>query len=285
MIEHVVLSGGGPNCLIQLGIVAELRRCGHLDHLKSVYGTSAGAINCVILALGIPVDDFVTYMVTRPWHKWLDVNFMLANDVGGLAPAMKINEMMTPMLKAQGIDPKITMKEAFEKTGIETHIFTTELRSFTLVDLNHLTFPDLPIVHAASMSSAIFPLFSPFVHNNVYYSDGGLRNNFPMDVLLSKKPDLDTILGINILGNGPHFSNQMTFLETIYYIMVKTAVEIGHISQTHRLAAQCKYYLGYTNTSILSFSLWTQVFSDAEFRKAMVDKGTEAGKAFILEKY
>jgi predicted acylesterase/phospholipase RssA len=285
MIEHVVLSGGGPNCMIQLGIVSELKRCGHLDHVKSVYGTSAGAIICVALALGISIDDFITYIVDRPWQKWLDVNLMLSNEMGGMAPAMKINDMLTPMLTAAGIDPYITMKEAFERTGVDTHIFTTEIKSFTLVDLNHLSFPDLPMVYAASMSSSIFPLFSPFVYKDVYYSDGGMRNNFPMDVLLDKQTDPETILGINILGTTALYTDKMTFLETIYYIMLRTATEIGMIAQTHKLAEKCKYYVGYTNTSILSYSLWSQMFTEPAFRRAMVDKGVATGQSFILEKF
>ena len=155
MIEHVVLSGCGPNGLIEIGVVSELMRTGHLNaaNLKSVYGTSAGAMLCVILALRIPMDDYCEYLITRPWNKWLDIHYMEINIQCGVLPADKLKDSLGPMLKAHGHDG-ITLKEAFDKYKVDMHLFATELQSFCLVDLNHLTFPNMPVLHAVSMKTS-----------------------------------------------------------------------------------------------------------------------------------
>lgn len=286
MIEHVVLSGGGPNGLLQMGVIQELVRSGHLDvrNLKSVYGTSAGAIICVILALGIPMEEFCAYLISRPWNKWVDIRFMDVNAQGGFIQSERLKEALMPMLRAYGFE-NITLKEAFDRTRVDMHLFSTELETFTMADLNHVTFPNLPVVHAAIMSAALFPAFTPVAYEGKHYVDGGLRNNFPINELLRAYPETETVLGINLLGCSAAFKDNMTAIETIMYVMFQTAAEIGKTHKTHAVGQQCKYYLGYANKSMMDRQLWENFLIDAEYRKRLVDEGVQVGQEFIRAKW
>jgi len=287
MIEHVAISGGGPNGLVQLGALAEVVRAGHLNaaDVKSVYGTSAGAILGTILALNIPMEDYIEYMVHRPWHKWLDVNVMQANSQGGMMPSTKIRDIIQPMLTAFGYSEKTTLLEAYETTKVELHIFTTELETFRMVDLNHATFPNLTLLDAVCMSAALFPIFSPFKLDGKHYVDGGLRNNFPLNMLLKDHPDVDTVLAVNMMGGEPNYTETMTMVEVGFFLLNKSCIELGTIAQTHELGDRCKYYLCHASKNMLASKLWEDFFMRLEYRQELVDEGRAVGREFISAKW
>ena len=290
MIEHIVLSGGGPNGLVQMGVIVELMRSGKMDPcgIKSVYGTSIGSFIGIILALGIPLEEYCEYIVERPWNKWVDIHYADANTLRGFIPCETLKDLVRPMLKAHGFHENITLKEAYDLTNIDVHMFTVELDTFTLVDLNHATFPHLSMMQAACMSSALFPVFSPMVFEGKSYIDGGARNNFPLDMLLATKVDPDTVLGLNLVGDGStgKYSSQMTGVETMMYILFKTAYEMGCIEKTHKLGQTCTYYLGITNRSVIaSTDLWGSSLGDTGYRRQLLNDGLQLGKEFIGEKW
>ena len=286
MIEHVVFSGCGPNGLIEIGFAAELVRAGHLNagNLKSVYGTSAGAAIAALLILGISMDEFGEYMIRRPWNKWFDVNLMQANELCGLLKWEKLKDMVGPLLKAHGVADSLTLKGVYDLTHIDFHIFTTELESFRAVDLNHASFPDLPLQLALCMSAAAFPIFSPILYQGKHYADGDFRNHFPMDELLKTNPDVDTVLGVNMAGQDDPYHPSMTAVETLFYIFRRSVADICTCHETHALGQTCKYYFGHCNVSAMGPNVWNSFFNDEEFRRQRMVEGTDLGKQFILEK-
>lgn len=287
MIEHVAISGGGPNGLVQMGAFAELVKVGHLNAaaLKSVYGTSAGGILGAILALNIPMEDFIEYIVHRPWNKWLDINVMEANAQGGMMQSSKIREIIRPMLPAFGYSEETTLGEAYEKTKVDLHIFTTELESFQMVDLNHATFPELPLLDAICMSAALFPVFSPFLYKGKHYVDGGLRTNFPLDQLLKEHPADETVFAVNMMGVEPDYTETMTMVDIGFFLLNKASIELGTIAQTHEMGDQCKYYLCHQSKNMLGSKLWENFFMHPEYRRELVDEGRAVGQAFIRAKW
>ena len=101
MIEHIVLSGSGPNGLIQLGMLQQLINSNVvcLENIKSIHATSAGSIIGVLLCLHIPIQDIIDYFVHRPWDKWFKPNYygttcgyfvLLGYDSDAISPS-KIN--------------------------------------------------------------------------------------------------------------------------------------------------------------------------------------------------
>ena len=287
MIEHVAISGGGPNGLLQLGVLAELIKAGHLNaaELKSVYGTSAGSIMGVILALNIPIEEFVEYIVNRPWNKWLDINVMEVNAQGGMMPSFKIRDMIRPMLTAYGFSEDATLLDAYNKTHVDLHIFTTELQTFRLVDLNHVDFPDMTLMDAVCMSSALCPIFTPFPYKGKHYVDGGLRTNFPLDRLLKDHAADDTVFAINMMGAEPDYTDTMSMMETGFFLLNKASVELGKIAQSHEMGDKCKYYLCHQSKNMFASNLWENFFKYPEYRRQLADEGRALGQEFIRAKW
>jgi len=204
-IEYLVISGAGPNGLGQLGILEILTEVKFLDtsSIKKTFGTSAGAIIAANIALGIDIKEMIEYIVERPWNKMIKIdldNFLSLNQSKGLISSDLIKNAVIPFFKAYDIDTGITLKEAYQRTGIELNVITVEIGVFKDICLNHKTFPDLPLLTAVAMSSAMPPVFSPVEYEGKYYLDGGLLNNFPLNNLthLLKPSHYDRVLAIRI---------------------------------------------------------------------------------------
>ena len=69
VIKHLVISGGGPSVFRTLGAIYELNKRNNinLNEIKSIYGTSAGAVIGLLVSLNFDVDTIYDYMIKRPW--------------------------------------------------------------------------------------------------------------------------------------------------------------------------------------------------------------------------
>lgn len=208
MIEHVSISSAGPNGLTQIGMIQRVIELGILDInlVKSIHGTSAGSMIAVLLAMRIPIQEIMDYLVMRPWHKWakLDLDqFMIKK---GCVSDEYLRDIVAPFFHAYDFPETITMLELFDKTGIDVHIYTTAVTTMSMIDINHSTFPNVEVIKALCMSSSIPVLFTPVHYENEYYIDGGVLMRCPIlpypkeeciYFLIDYKPcvDLETSLG------------------------------------------------------------------------------------------
>ena len=64
-MNNLVLSGGGPNGMIQLGVLHTALKDGTLGVIKTLYAVSAGAFIGTALALHIPIETISDYFIER----------------------------------------------------------------------------------------------------------------------------------------------------------------------------------------------------------------------------
>ena len=174
-----------------------------MKNIKKIFGTSAGAILASGLALGLDIKEMIQYVIERPWNKMVKLdldNFLSLNQSKGLISSDVIKNALVPFFKAYDIDINITMEEAYQRTGIELQLIAVDVGIFKDICLNHENFPNLPVLTAVAMSSAMPPLFSPVEYEGKYYLDGGLLNNYPLNNLihLLKPNEYDKVLSIRI---------------------------------------------------------------------------------------
>ena len=181
MIEHLVISSGGPLGIVQLGMLSEAFSAGVLDinTLKSIHGCSSGAILGCVLCLKIPIQDLVDYIITRKWEKWIQYDIQNFYTKKGVVDNSCIAEIVIPFFKAYDVPLTITMEEFYQRTGMDYYVVTTESSEMKSVTLHHSTFPDLPVLTAITMSSAIPFAFPPVKYKDKYYIDGVCRRHCP----------------------------------------------------------------------------------------------------------
>lgn len=202
MIKHLVLPGGCVNGIKTLGILKHLSDTGliNVENIVSIDATSIGSVIAILIALKFSWPDITDYVVKRPWHETID--FSVANFVSlftqkGFYDQKLYNLFFKPFFDAKGISLDITFLDFYNLTNIDLHFYSLSLNRFELIDLNYIDFPDLPIIKAVQMTSAIPVLIEPVFHNDEYFVDGAYGSNYPLKYCLQREGVLvDEVLGI-----------------------------------------------------------------------------------------
>jgi predicted acylesterase/phospholipase RssA len=106
------------------------------------------------------------------------------------------------------------MKDFYERTCIDVHIYTTSVTNMCSVDINHLAFPDMSVIQAIAMSSAIPFLMTPILYKDEYYIDGGLVKHCPI-------PDADPDTVLVVLIDHKRTVDLNSPIEYMEHMMVK----------------------------------------------------------------
>jgi predicted acylesterase/phospholipase RssA len=282
MIEHIVMSGGGPNGIIQLGLLKTLQDANffRLSDLKGMYTTSAGAIIAAFILLDVPLDDVCDYMIKRPWNKWLKMDLFALNETKGLVDNKHLQEILAPFFKFKNIPLDITLEDFYKRVPVDFHMCCAELKTFELVDLSHTTHPTLPFLKAVSMTAAFVPLFTPILHDGKYYVDGGVRNNFPIN-FVPKTAAKDSVLAVNMMASSADFDfEKMSIIDLFMHFTIKTILHVSESSALHATALEYKYYAYVDVKSVMMFSAWADFFEQEGYRQQMLEQGVEFGKEF-----
>tara|TARA_B110001452_G_scaffold179773_1_gene150921 strand:+ start:1174 stop:2109 length:936 start_codon:yes stop_codon:yes gene_type:complete len=185
-IKYLVLCGGGPVGLTIYGALKELHKenVWKLENIKTIYATSIGCLITLAVILDIEWAWLDDYIIKRPWLNLMNftssdyLNLMYSK---GLLDEDFIIDIIKPLLLTKDIDIDVTLKEFYETTNVDLHLFTTNLNKFCKVDLNYKTHPDLKLYTAFMMSCCIPILIKPPYYNGEYYLDGGLFTNTPVN--------------------------------------------------------------------------------------------------------
>ena len=200
-IKHLVISGGGPLGLRYLGALEKLEQehFWQLEDIESIYGTSIGAIIGAILCLKYDWETLNKYIIERPWHDAFKVNAKQIFDSyynKGLFDKKLAEIIFKPLLEAKDLHLSITLKELYDFSKIDLHIFTFELNKFETVEFSHTTHPDVSLLQALTMSSALPGIFMPTIIDKCCYIDGGVLCNYPLNQCIRDHTNKDEILGI-----------------------------------------------------------------------------------------
>jgi predicted acylesterase/phospholipase RssA len=107
-----------------------------------------------------------------------------------------IEDSLYPLFNAMDVPHDINMKDFYEITKIDLHIYVTELNSFTLYDINHNDHPEWKLVDAVYASCAVPILFKPLIENEKCFVDGGMIANYPVDQCIKVAEHPNEILAV-----------------------------------------------------------------------------------------
>lgn len=286
-IEHLVISGGCIWGFYEYGALKQLHECGfwNINNIKSIYGTSIGSTVAVILALKIDFETIDNYVINRPWYDmWKENSYNPLESYSncGVFHKKVVHDFFSPLFKSCDIEVNITMQEFYEKTGIEIHIFVTELNMFEPVDISYKTHPNWKVINAVYASCSIPILFSPIIENDKCYIDGGFFNNYPLKKCLENNnaENKDSILGISIgqtLENSE--PSQMITIESTFIDF--TSVLLNRIIKNLLFSTEdigiIKYEICFF-TQLTTLEYIYKVVSSKEERRHLIDMGVEQAK-------
>jgi len=266
MIEHIVISSGGPHILVQLGMIAEAIQSGIIDQfaIKSIHGCSSGSILGTFLCLRIPIQEVVDYVIQRTWEKCVYYTIQDFYSKKAILDIEWIAEMLIPFLKAYDIPLTVTLHEFYQRTNIDFDILTTEVSEMKSVLLNHTTFPDIPLLTAVKMSSAVPVVFPPVNYLDKYYIDGVCRRHCPM----VDYPE-DTVC-VYFVDNTKHITlNMENASDYFQYIFMKSYCILSSSESIPKgLFLSC-----YDIPSVMDANLWKRTIEDSSYRAEMIEVG------------
>jgi len=286
-IKHLVIAGGGQTLMQSLGAICYLdqQKFLSLNQIESIYGTSAGAILAAMLALKFEWDTLNDFILKRPWHKTFPISIhqcLEAYSKKGFFDETAFRKVFKPLFDAKDISLDITLKEFYELTHVNLHIFTFEVMTFEKVELSHVSYPDLSLIKALHMSSALPIVFDPVFMDGKCYIDGGLNCNYPLEDCLNKGVNEDEVVGFcneykkDEKSQIDEDSNIINFIVSFFFKMVGA---FSTDKRQKKIANEVRYEADAINVDILMDALYS-----FESRQLLFKSGEDAAKQFLLSK-
>uniref|UniRef100_A0A6C0DQQ5 PNPLA domain-containing protein n=1 Tax=viral metagenome TaxID=1070528 RepID=A0A6C0DQQ5_9ZZZZ len=275
-IKHLVISGGGINGFSFYGALRETARqqVWKMEDIETMHGTSIGTVLAVMLALKYEWETLDDYLIKRPWHHVYKFDMYSIFDSfqkRGIFTKKVIEETFLPLFNGKDMSIDITMKEFYDKTGVEIHIFTTELNTFKLIDISYKTHPEWRVVDAVYCSSALPIVMAPILKGECWYCDGGLLCNYPILKCLENGANIEEVLGITRIpdtSRPQHLSGESTILD--FAMIVLSRILENVLATPPVLTMETEFRIPSFATSI--YEIYS-VCNDMQMRMNLIEKG------------
>jgi hypothetical protein len=191
-IRHLVLSGGGAWGLYTYGILSEAMKYGFVEkaNIRTIHCTSVGSILAVMFSLNHEEGVIQDYLIKRPWKTVFrrgSANMFQIYETYGFLTVKVFEDIFEPLFMALELTLELTLQELYNYTGVEIHIYATELNRYKVVDMSYRTHPDWRVCDAVYASCSVPILFSPILDDVSCYLDGGLLANYPLNHLVKEE--------------------------------------------------------------------------------------------------
>ena len=289
-IKHLVISGGGPLGFRYLGSLEKLEQEGfwNINNIESIYGTSIGSIIGAFICLKYDWETLNKYIIERPWHDAFKVNPKQIFDSyynKGLFDKKLAEIIFKPLLEAKDLSLNITLKDFYEYSNIDLHIFTFELHKFETIELSHTTNPDLSLLQALTMSSSLPGIFMPTIIENCCYIDGGVMCNYPLNQCLRDHTNKNEILGIKSSFNNKteNFANVEVTTESslLEYVICMSINSMNYIRDSVKLDNIDNTVRCFVNKNPLTLDSIQESIKNQELRRNLIKMGEEDALEFL----
>lgn len=241
----LVLSGGGAKGLTHIGVIRALEE--HGIPIDYITGTSMGAIIGSLYAMGYSPEEMSELLSSKEFERWatgevdqkyiyhfkrntptpefLNIRFSLKDSINSFKPRFLPTSVVNPIqMNIVFLDlyarSTASCKGNFDKLFVPFRCIASDVHNKRELIMKD---GDLGDAVRASMS---FPfMFKPIQINNTLAYDGGIYNNFPVDVMMKDfKPNI--VIGSVVASNPtkPTEEDIMSQLENM--IMQKTDYSI-----------------------------------------------------------
>ena len=197
--EILVLSGGGIKGIALIGALKALEEKNKLEQIITFAGTSIGGIIACMLVIGYTVTELYEFILNYELNniRQIDLSNIMLNYC--IDNGIKLDLFLTELIKNKNIDPSITLSDLYSKTNKRLILTTMCLNDPTKpVYLWYKTHPDLSLLVALRMTSALVPYYCSIEYLGKMYADGGYIDNYPMRIFRGK---LDKVIGLYLTKN------------------------------------------------------------------------------------
>ena len=222
MIKSIIISGGGHSVFTFYGIIKQALQSKYIvyENLESLYGTSAGSLICLLIALNIETEVLDNYLINKPWQELFHLtfdSFMHLYETFGIFNNDIFVDIFSHLFAYKELDVNITFEEFYQHNHLDIHLYSTKLENLEYTDFNHLTTPKMKVLDAIHASCAVPFIFPPYKQDTAYYLDGSIMIDLPLEPALTKH-DKEEVLVIKkfsesiVLKENPNLLDYMGFV-------------------------------------------------------------------------
>ncbi|MDX1590359.1 MAG: patatin-like phospholipase family protein [Balneolaceae bacterium] len=186
--RNLVFEGGGVKGIACIGAMKELDRQGYLDHISRVGGTSAGAINALIFALGYTMDEQTEILNSTDFNSFMDDSAGIFRDLWrvwrhyGWNRGDAFRRWAGKLIEQKLGSPDATFADLKRAGRPDLYMIGTNLSTGFAEVFSHERHEEMPLVEAVRISMSI-PLFFTarrLGEKDEVYVDGGVVRNYPV---------------------------------------------------------------------------------------------------------
>lgn len=200
----LVISGGGLKGFAGLGSLKCLLDNYVINNCDTLAGSSVGAVICFLYNIGYgPKDiyDVLEQIDFTKLIKYIEPENLLLDPCFGISSPEPIIYSIHKFMKNKNINNKITFLQLYEMTKTNLIITGTCLNDITIKYFSHSTTPDMQILKALRISISIPFIFRPYQYDGKLWVDGGVMNNFPIDLFNDRLSDVIGIYMDDVYDN------------------------------------------------------------------------------------
>ena len=227
-IKNLVFSGGGQRGVAYVGCLRALRSLGvKLTSLHGVAGTSVGALFALALALHFTIEEIEEKVLHLNVQNILQIDLCELYHNHGLDNGDKVKEYICTLFHQKQCNPAITFHQFWMKTNIKFVVIGANLQTLKDTEFSYENTPTVPVIDAIMASISIPVLFTPksILQSPHVYVDGGLINNFPINVF-----DSHDTLGIRLTCSSEtdhdKYTSLVQYLSRVVYCILEQAEEL-----------------------------------------------------------
>lgn len=284
-IKHLVISGGGPTMIKSLGACQYLEQNNFwkIDNIQTIHGTSAGAVVGAMLCLNYDWETINSYIIDRPWNEAFPFNIKSILDAytnRGIFDRKATEIVFKSLLLGKDLSLDITLRDFYDYSKIELYMYSFEINHFKMESISYKSYPDLPLLTALQMTSAVPILISPVCVDDKCFIDGAVVSNYPLNYCLDLVSDKSEILGFkNDYGDKKQSTNineNSTLLDYIMTFIYKLIFQLNTEDKQLKIDNEVLYSAQY-----LSFEYIKSVLSSSEIRKEFLQSGIMSATNFL----
>jgi len=192
--RNLVFEGGGVKGIAYVGAMEVLKKKGVLPQIQRVGGTSAGAINATLFALGFSIEEQNRILNSLNFKKFMDDSFGIIRDVNRLINRFGWNkgdffqEWIGDQIEEKLGNRDATFRDLKEAGQPDLYVYGTNLSTCFGEVFSAEHTPAARIKDAVRISMSI-PLFFTAFRNarEDVYVDGGVLYNYPIKLFDREK--------------------------------------------------------------------------------------------------
>lgn len=192
----LILSSGGSKGICHIGAIKALEEHDIMKNIDTIVGCSAGSLIGALIAVGFTSDEIKNVLMQLDISKLFSFNILNLLQNYGLDDGKNITMIMKKMFENKGFSLDTTFRDIYLRTNIKLIItcvcLNTNKEEYMSID----TYPDLSVITAVRMSTAIPILCAPVVFNNKLYVDGACITCYPIH--LFNENEINNVIGVHL---------------------------------------------------------------------------------------